>query len=548
MTLILLYIWQIQWKLQARTNIGAGTSNFSGSYNDLTDKPEISEPIAEAIRDNTTQINSTTDGTLSIGNSTFKSGQTNLIAIGKETHVNAWGGVAVGYNTYSGSTMGTAIGYKAEVTSNASEAIAIGGGNPNFGSNAIASAERAFQIGSGINKTANTLQIRNATFQNLQIDGVDEYPTLSGADAPTTTTVGKVKQFYVETTTPALYYCSSITGTGTTEDPYVYNWTQAGGDETLAKQIQNNEVQIAGAPGSGLKLGGATHSEIQSVAIGYLSNARFSGSVCVGQGTESTSAAGIAIGLNAKADVNINIPCIQLGTGRNTHSNTLQIKDDNIYNFSTHTLTVQNAQVNGNNVYGVLQGETDPTGTTVGAVGQFYLNTASKALWQCVAITTTDATTYTWQQVGGSTEKKYLHTFAGRISAGPNYGSLNFSYVDSDATPLTEGESYISTKLANKLIELGYTGTTWYTATTLPASGYYAYAETDQGIIYGIYAITNTKGVYAVYAPQNTTTQSIRINNEDTNVITKLNYSKELMNSTSLSLWTPYIKEVVTEL
>lgn len=28
-------------KEQARTNIGAGTSNFSGSYNDLTDKPTI---------------------------------------------------------------------------------------------------------------------------------------------------------------------------------------------------------------------------------------------------------------------------------------------------------------------------------------------------------------------------------------------------------------------------------------------------------------------------------------------------------------------------
>ena len=154
--------------------------------------------------------------------------------------------------------------------------------------------------------------------------------------------------------------------------------------------------------------------------------------------------------------------------------------------------------------------------------------------------------TFTWTKLSGTSEKKYLHTFAGRISAGPNYGSLNFSYVDSDATPLTEGESYISTKLANKLIELGYTGTTWYTATTLPASGYYA--NTDQGIIYGLYARTDIKGVYAVYAPQNTTTQSIRINNEDTNVITKLNYSKELMDSTLLSLWTPYIKEVVTEL
>ncbi len=31
-------------KTQARTNIGAGTSNFSGSYNDLTDKPTIPDP------------------------------------------------------------------------------------------------------------------------------------------------------------------------------------------------------------------------------------------------------------------------------------------------------------------------------------------------------------------------------------------------------------------------------------------------------------------------------------------------------------------------
>lgn len=34
---------------QARQNIGAGTSNFSGSYNDLTEKPTIPEPIATPI-------------------------------------------------------------------------------------------------------------------------------------------------------------------------------------------------------------------------------------------------------------------------------------------------------------------------------------------------------------------------------------------------------------------------------------------------------------------------------------------------------------------
>lgn len=32
----------IEQKEQARANIGAGTSNFSGSYNDLSDKPDLS--------------------------------------------------------------------------------------------------------------------------------------------------------------------------------------------------------------------------------------------------------------------------------------------------------------------------------------------------------------------------------------------------------------------------------------------------------------------------------------------------------------------------
>ena len=42
----------ISQKTQARSNIGAGTSNFSGSYNDLTDKPNIpgeyTLPVASA--------------------------------------------------------------------------------------------------------------------------------------------------------------------------------------------------------------------------------------------------------------------------------------------------------------------------------------------------------------------------------------------------------------------------------------------------------------------------------------------------------------------
>lgn len=575
---------------QARTNIGV-----TGG-----------EPIAEAIRDNTTQIVPTSGG-LKIGGALNTAHNTD-IAIGNNAQVqySNFGAIAIGSGAVVNSPGGdgTAIGAKSKA---GSSAIGLG-----FG--AAANAAECVQIGYGGNNTAKTVKIwgdtiynwatHTATFQNLQIDGVDEYPTLSGADAPTTTTVGKVKQFYVETTTPTLYYCSSITGTGTTEDPYVYNWTQAGGadeelrnntvqikgidgsflaggvktessrlfsdsigigdevrvnapsavvlgyqasvasggytghvaigylartdknatgviqvgtgtnstaksfqinddniyktdthtltvqnieqnrnpvygilfgdadpttetvgkqfqfyvnttskklfqcmavtttteepitttyewqtvgDETLAKQIQNNEVQIINANG-GLQLGNS-NTESDGIAIGQNARAKNVASLALGYGSDAniSSASGVytAIGYNAKTS---GVNSIQLGSGTNSQNNTLQIYKDNIYNHNTHTLTVQNAQVNGTNVYGVLQGETDPTESTVGAVGQFYLNTASKALWQCVVITTTtDATTYTWQQVGGSSEKKYLHNL--QISGIPHIKYFNI-YID----------------------------------------------------------------------------------------------------------------------
>lgn len=387
-------------KLQARINIGAGTSNFSGSYNDLTDKPEVGEPIAEAIRDNTTQIISKSGG-LKLGGA-FASPYVTSIGIGTSAYGNDAGTIAVGDNAKSIS-------------------------------------RDAIQFGRGINSTQYSLQIHDdnvynfsthtATFQNLQIDGVDEYPTLSGADAPTTTMVGKVKQFYVETTTPSLYYCASITGTGTTEDPYVYNWTQAGGAD---EELRNNTAQIVPTSG-GLKLGGATSAtEIRTIAIGDGAQANTPYGVAIGYNARAnrtlSGGGGIAISSSyngAKTSAN---NAIQLGDGHNSTPDSFQIHNDNIYNFNSHTLTVQNAQVNDINVYGVLQSETDPVETTVGAVGQFYLNTASKALWQCVSITTTtEATTYTWQQVGGSSEKKYLHNL--QISGIPHIKYFNI-YID----------------------------------------------------------------------------------------------------------------------
>ncbi len=59
-------------KTQARTNIGAGTSSFSGSYNDLTDKPTIPDPYTLPVANSTTlggvkPVAKTSDMTQSVG-------------------------------------------------------------------------------------------------------------------------------------------------------------------------------------------------------------------------------------------------------------------------------------------------------------------------------------------------------------------------------------------------------------------------------------------------------------------------------------------------
>ena len=59
-------------KQQARTNIGAGTSNFSGSYDDLSNKPTIPDPYTLPVANSTTlggvkPVAKTSDMTQSVG-------------------------------------------------------------------------------------------------------------------------------------------------------------------------------------------------------------------------------------------------------------------------------------------------------------------------------------------------------------------------------------------------------------------------------------------------------------------------------------------------
>ena len=80
-------------------------------------------------------------------------------------------------------------------------------------------------------------------------------------------------------------------------------------------------------------------------AVGNQAHVTYGGAV----GGFATTSFGFAGGWEAKTldSGNVAIDAIQLGTGTNSQEKTLQIYDDNIYNASTHTLTVQNFSLNG---------------------------------------------------------------------------------------------------------------------------------------------------------------------------------------------------------
>lgn len=159
------------------------------------------------------------------------------------------------------------------------------------------------------------------------------------------------------------------------------------------------------AIGNGVNIGTGGGSE--GVAIGYKAQARNYWTIGIGSQATGRGNSSIAIGRKATINSDSITNAIQLGTGTNSNDKTLQVWDDNIYNGSTHTLTVQNAEINGTPAYGVLSGTSAPTTTTVGAVGQFYLDTTNKQLYQCMSITTetvdeVDTNVYEWTNLSQS--------------------------------------------------------------------------------------------------------------------------------------------------
>ena len=164
-------VWNVIEKYESYP---AGT-NFAwtpdGTWDALggTIEVDVGEPIAEAIRDNTTQIiNSNSKYKLLLAGAKDTS---NGISVGIDAEA-AWNGVAVGHSSYCG--QGVAIG--ADAKNYGVDGIAIGRGADVRYTNAI-------QLGLGINLIPKTLQIFNdniyktdthtLTVQNIELNGVD---------------------------------------------------------------------------------------------------------------------------------------------------------------------------------------------------------------------------------------------------------------------------------------------------------------------------------------------------------------------------------------
>ncbi len=217
------------------------------------------------------------------------------------------------------------------------------------------------------------------------------YPMLTGASDPTTATEGLVNQLYRNTTSNALFVCTAVTS-GT---PDTYTWIAVGGgglevlkgtaDPASAAeegQLYFNTatggiwmyynstkgwINISGKGGTNSYFaGGGQSSGNLNVVIGYTTLANNSNAnVVIGRNSRVNSSSGSNIVLgNTGVIGGTATNAIQLGTGTNNTASTLQVASDNIYNHSSHTLTVQNITLNGTDINIVIDNKISSAVTT----------------------------------------------------------------------------------------------------------------------------------------------------------------------------------------
>lgn len=168
------------------------------------------QELLNSIKSNATQINDSTNNNVRIGGVTESDGTYN-ITIGPSAKSLGIGNIMVGPSAMNTLTTTKAVvvgGYATTVSNN----------TITLGSNARTEAEYAIQLGEGTNKKEKSFQVFTdniydainhiLTVKNAQIDGSNIYGLLSGEGKPTSATIGKEGQQYLDTTTGDLYHCT----------------------------------------------------------------------------------------------------------------------------------------------------------------------------------------------------------------------------------------------------------------------------------------------------------------------------------------------------
>ena len=167
---------------------------------------------------------------------------------------------------------------------------------------------------------------------------------------------------------------------------------------TYAKATGNYAISIGGSSSAtntqNVAVGyNADATAANGTAIGGSAQATGAGTVCLGYQAQAGGAQATAIGYQAQAR---GAQAIQLGYGTNSDAKTFKV---GFYDASApvnYELLSTDGKIPGERMS--LQGTTAPDTTTVGSVGQFYVDTATGTGYMCVgADTVTPA--YTWKQI-----------------------------------------------------------------------------------------------------------------------------------------------------
>lgn len=437
------------------------------------------------------------------------------IAVGTSTTARGERAVSIGCSAtaLANGDRSVAIGNFAKVNNN-SKGIAIGNlatcSNPYsiaLGSSATTSRVGEVNIGAGTSGEGyNSTNYRviggvhdgQDAHDAATVGQLTAYSVVSGAGAPTTSTVAQyVGQFYYDTTNDGYYYCTAITAQGTTPETYSYTWTalSTGGSgptvvqttgtsqaDVMSQNAVTSMVYADPATKYNVRIGGyATGNPANggAVILGDASG-NFQNSIAVGNSATTYGVGAIALGAGSRANAvgEMNIGSVWTSFGYNSSNYRLL---SGLYDAQSDHDAVNLSQLNGR----VLQNAGAPTTATVGTVGQLLEDTTNGKLYICA-----DATNpYVWEEVGagggGTTEIEYVNcTLTGATATG---FTLSADKTATQVKALVESGKEVIYKFVNS-VSAGSV-----LAGTYEFSVLYAGTNTSVDVVTG-YGMTSTYG------------------------------------------------------